>query len=91
MMPRQRKIFQMKATLMWTINDFPAYGMLSGWSTAGRLSCPICMEQSQAHILDNGGKVSFFDCHRQFLPMDHPYRRNKNNFKKNEQETKPPP
>jgi len=44
MMPRQRKIFQMKATLMWTINDFPAYGMLSGWSTAGRLSCPICME-----------------------------------------------
>lgn len=85
------KNFQMKAALMWTINDFPAYGMLSGWSTAGRLSCPICMEQSQAHILDNGGKVSFFGCHRQFLPMDHPYRRNKNNFKKNEQETKPPP
>jgi len=32
--------FFMKAALMWTINDFPAYGMLSGWSTHGRLACP---------------------------------------------------
>ena len=29
------RTFQMKATLMWTINDFPIYGMLSGWSTNG--------------------------------------------------------
>ena len=29
---------------MWTINDFPAYGMLSGWGTPGRLACPYCME-----------------------------------------------
>ena len=26
--------FQMRAALMWTISDFPAYSMLSGWSTA---------------------------------------------------------
>nr|GEY53626.1 hypothetical protein [Tanacetum cinerariifolium]GEY53634.1 hypothetical protein [Tanacetum cinerariifolium] len=32
--------FNLKAALMWIINDFPAYGMLSGWSTHGRLSCP---------------------------------------------------
>ncbi|KAI0513461.1 hypothetical protein KFK09_009482 [Dendrobium nobile] len=25
--------FNLRAALMWTINDFPAYGMLSGWST----------------------------------------------------------
>ncbi|KAG8382891.1 hypothetical protein BUALT_Bualt05G0126400 [Buddleja alternifolia] len=29
----RKQNFQMKATLMWTISDFPAYGMLSGWST----------------------------------------------------------
>jgi len=29
---------------MWTINDFPTYGMLSGWGTHGRLACPHCME-----------------------------------------------
>jgi hypothetical protein len=83
--------FQMKAALMWTINDFPAYGMLSGWSTAGRLSCPYCMEQTKAKRLENGQKTTFFGCHRQFLAMDHPFRRNKKNFTKNEQEHTPPP
>ncbi|XP_045833662.1 uncharacterized protein LOC123924740 [Trifolium pratense] len=83
--------FQMKAALMWTINDFPTYGMLSGWSTAGKLSCPYCMEQTKGKILTYGKKASFFDCHRRFLPMDHPYRRNKNNFTKNKQEYAPPP
>ncbi|KAL1221278.1 hypothetical protein V5N11_032725 [Cardamine amara subsp. amara] len=34
--------FNMRAVLMWTISDFPAYGMLSGWTTHGRLSCPYC-------------------------------------------------
>ncbi|XP_057417759.1 uncharacterized protein LOC130711967 [Lotus japonicus] len=29
--------FQMRAALMWTVNDFPAYAMLSAWSTAGSL------------------------------------------------------
>jgi len=36
--------FQMKAVLIWTINDFPTYGMLSGWSTNGQLACPACMK-----------------------------------------------
>ncbi|GAU18184.1 hypothetical protein TSUD_248850 [Trifolium subterraneum] len=29
----RKENFTMRAALMWTINDFPAYGMLSGWST----------------------------------------------------------
>ena len=37
--------FLMKAALSWTINDFPAYGMLSRWSTAGILGCLICLER----------------------------------------------
>lgn len=32
--------FQMRASLLWTVRDFPAYSMLSGWSTAGRMACP---------------------------------------------------
>ncbi|KAL8158926.1 hypothetical protein V2J09_000463 [Rumex salicifolius] len=31
------KHFRMRAALMWTVNDFSAYGMLNGWSTAGAL------------------------------------------------------
>ncbi|GKF12485.1 transposon, En/Spm-like protein, partial [Tanacetum coccineum] len=72
--------FQMRAALLWTINDFPAYGMVSGWSTHGKLSCPYCMENTKAFTLKHGGKPSFFDCHRQFLPHNHPYRKDKNNF-----------
>lgn len=75
--------FLMRAALLWTISDFPAYGMLSGWSTSGKKACPYCMENSKAFSLSNGGKVSWFDCHRQFLPQHHPFRRNKNDFKKN--------
>jgi len=65
---------------MWTINDFPAYGMLSGWSTHGKLVCPYCMENNKAFTLANGGKASFFDCHRRFLPLNHRYRKNIKDF-----------
>ena len=83
--------FMMKAALMWTINDFPAYGMLSGWSTIWKFACPYCMEFSKSFSLKNGGKISWFDCHRQFLPMGHPYRRNKESFYKNRVENSTPP
>ncbi|KAL0333127.1 UNVERIFIED_CONTAM: hypothetical protein Scaly_2214200 [Sesamum calycinum] len=29
------QVFMMREALMWTVNDLPAYGMASGWSTAG--------------------------------------------------------
>ena len=32
----KKKNFMMRAALMWTVSDFPAYSMLSGWSTARR-------------------------------------------------------
>ncbi|XP_038687458.1 uncharacterized protein LOC119986835 [Tripterygium wilfordii] len=83
--------FIMRAALMWTVNDFPAYGMLSGWMTQGKLACPCCMKRSKAFTLKNGRKNSWFDCHRQFLPMKHPLRRNKDAFFKNRVEKSEPP
>ncbi|KAL4367573.1 hypothetical protein GQ457_05G029620 [Hibiscus cannabinus] len=74
--------FLLHAALLWTINDFPAYGMLSGWSTAGRTSCPYCMEESEAFTLQHGGKQSWFDNHRKFLPHNHHFRRNTTAFTK---------
>ena len=55
----RKQNFMMKVALMWTINDFPAHGMLSGWSTSGRLACPYCMNQSKAFRSKSGGKVSW--------------------------------
>jgi len=76
----RKQNFVMRATLMWTINDFPAYGMVSGWSTHGKLACPYCMENNKAFTLTNGSKPSFFDCHRHFLPYNHRYRKNRKDF-----------
>jgi hypothetical protein len=76
----RKQNFLMRAALMWAINDFPAYGMLSGWSTHGKLACPYCMENNKAFTPANGGKTSFFDCHRRFLPLYHRYRKNIKDF-----------
>lgn len=80
----------MKAALLWTVNDFPAYGMLSGWCTHGNLACPICKGLTKSFCLTNGGKSCWFDCHRQFLPSDHPFRLDDKSFKKDTIETDPP-
>jgi len=40
--------FKLCATLLWTINDFLAYGMLSGWSNKGKLTCPICLKETHS-------------------------------------------
>ncbi|GAU32074.1 hypothetical protein TSUD_53420 [Trifolium subterraneum] len=87
----RKENFTMRAALMWTINDFPAYGMLSGWSTHGKLACPHCMKHTKAFYLKEGGKTSWFDCHRRFLPENHQFRRKKNLFKLNTTETDGPP
>jgi hypothetical protein len=71
--------FQLHAALLWTINDFPAYGMLSGWSTKGALACPCCNKKTSSCRL----KYSYKQCymgHRRFLPIDHPWRNNKSSF-----------
>jgi len=52
--------FVIRAALMWTINDFRTYGMVSGWNTHGKLACPYCMENNKAFKLTNEGKASFF-------------------------------
>ncbi|CAK8565438.1 unnamed protein product [Lathyrus sativus] len=83
--------FVMKAALMWIINDFPAYGMLSGWSTQGKLACPVCMDGNKAFTLEYGGKNSWFNCHRRFLPRNHAFRRSKKRFTKNKVVKEEPP
>jgi len=76
----RKQNFVIRAALMWIINDFLAYGMVSGWSTHGKLACPYCMENNKAFTLTNRGKASFFYCHRRFLPHNHRYRKNKKDF-----------
>ncbi|XP_019246466.1 PREDICTED: uncharacterized protein LOC109226120 [Nicotiana attenuata] len=65
--------------LLWTISDFPALAMLSGWSTKGRLACPACNYGTCSQYLKHSRKMCYLD-HRTFLPPDHPFRRDKKSF-----------
>ena len=77
----RKQNFVMSAALMWTINDFLAYRMVSSWSMHGKLACTYCMENNKAFMLTNRGKASFFFyCHRCFLPLNHRYKKNRKDF-----------
>ena len=76
----KRENFQLCALMKWTINDFPAYSMMSGWSTSGMHACPYCMDDSKVVNLRHSRKVSWFNSHKIFLDRRHPYRRNRINF-----------
>ena len=68
----KKQNFMMKTALMWTINNFSAYGMLSGWSTYGKLACSYCMKNIKVFQLEHHRKPCWFDCHHQFLSKHHP-------------------
>ena len=72
--------FLTKAVLLWTNNDFSAYGMVSYWSTHGKLVCPYYMENNKVSTLTNDGKASLFYCHMRFLPTNHKFRKNRKDW-----------
>jgi protein-arginine kinase activator protein McsA len=75
-----KQYFIMNASLLWTVSDFSAYEMLSGWGTHGRLACPYCMGATKAFRLPNGGKPTWFGCHRCYLEQNHEFRSVVHNF-----------
>ena len=79
-----KKFFCMCATILWTINDFPAYANLSGWSTKGKFACPIFNMDCLSYRLQKGRKwCCMGNC--RFLPTDHRFRRDKRSFDGNEE------
>ncbi|XP_074298224.1 uncharacterized protein LOC141629053 [Silene latifolia] len=48
--------FNLRAMIYCTINDFPAYGNLSGYTVKGAKACPICEEDTIYDRLVHGGK-----------------------------------
>ena len=45
---RRRKVFNLRAILMWTMHDYPGYGDVSKYSVQGYHACPICGLELQA-------------------------------------------
>jgi hypothetical protein len=53
----RKQKFKMRAAYLWSTHDFSAYGNFSGWSTHGKLACPVCLCDSNAFNLRNGRKA----------------------------------
>lgn len=86
-----KSVFNLKAILIWTINDFPAYGNLAGCATKGTVACPICGEDVCSMWLKYSRKFAYLG-HRRFLPPNHPFRHKKKWFNgKIESKGKPRP
>ncbi|XP_015165497.1 uncharacterized protein [Solanum tuberosum] len=85
----RKENFCMRAALLWTINDFPAYANLSGWSTKGALACPSCNKDTPSTRLKYGRKFSYMGA-RRFLASNHKWRSNKRDFN-GEVERRPAP
>ncbi|XP_026420318.1 uncharacterized protein LOC113316323 [Papaver somniferum] len=82
--------FNLKALLMWTINDFPAYGNLSGCTYKGKAACPLCGENTLSNWLAFSRKTVYLN-HRRFLRHNHPLRQKKDWFNGEiERKEKPP-
>ncbi|XP_071739703.1 uncharacterized protein [Rutidosis leptorrhynchoides] len=64
--------FPLRACLIWTISDFPAYTNLLGWSTKGKLACPSCHKETKSIRLSNSHK-DIFVAHRHWLEMLHAF------------------
>ncbi|XP_074300446.1 uncharacterized protein LOC141631709 [Silene latifolia] len=69
--------FKLRAALHSTINDFPAYAMLSDGVFFGYDACPRCTHSTNSGRF--GGKICYVG-HRNWLAPDHHYRSEANLF-----------
>ena len=81
--------FTMRAMLFCTINDFPAYGNLSGYKVKGKKACPICEDGMDSLRLRNSRKNVYMNS-RRFLNRWHPYRKKKVPFNGQTEERRAP-
>jgi hypothetical protein len=78
----QKQKFNLRVAYLWSVYDFRAYNIFLGGSCNGILTCPICMKDTSCFYLKFGGKIYYFDCHRCFLPLEHPFRLDNDTFKR---------
>ncbi|XP_074289447.1 uncharacterized protein LOC141614599 [Silene latifolia] len=82
----RKETFNLRAMLFCTIQDYPAYGNLSGYTVKGKAPCPICEDGTTRKWLKSSRKNIYLD-NRRFLLYGHSYRKLKRAFN-GEQENK---
>jgi hypothetical protein len=75
----KNETFLLKAAVLWTINDLPAFGMLASYMVHGEFACPPCGANAWTKRLKHGKKYCFMG-HRRFLPPGHEFRNDASSF-----------
>ncbi|GJW77651.1 putative reverse transcriptase domain-containing protein [Tanacetum coccineum] len=81
--------FNLRAVVLWMINDYPALGTLCGCPYSGFKGYVVCGKDTHYVRLSASSKQSYAG-HRQYLPYNHPYNILKiSGEKENEQTIRP--
>jgi hypothetical protein len=64
----KKQKFNLRAAYLWLVHDFQSYDIFAEWRVHGELTCPICGSDTDCFCLMHEGKISYFDCHRRWLP-----------------------
>lgn len=67
-----KKYFILRGILLWTINDYPALGNLSGNIVKGYNAFVVCVDQTKSIRLPIYRKIVVIK-HRSWLPCNNPH------------------
>ena len=85
----KNETFNLRAMLLCTITDYPAYGDLSGHTVHGKEACPLCGEDIESEYLKSSRKYVYMG-NRRFLYHDHCYRKMQKAFNGRQELRQPP-
>ncbi|GKF74395.1 putative transposon, En/Spm-like protein, partial [Tanacetum coccineum] len=71
--------FNLRVVVLWTINDYPALGILCGCPYSGFKGCVVCEKDTYCVRLSALSKQGY-GCHRRYLPYNHAFRKQKKVF-----------
>ena len=87
--PEGERRFTLRGMLMWTVNDFPAYGLLVGQQVHGYKGCPVCGPETCSEYAMLLGKMIYLGG-RRYLPENHRFRRARAQFNNHQKWQLPP-
>ncbi|GJW77926.1 putative transposon, En/Spm-like protein [Tanacetum coccineum] len=71
--------FNLRAVMLWTMNDYPALGTLYGCPYSGFKGCVVCGKDINCVRLSASSKQSYVG-HKRYLPYNHPFIKQKKAF-----------
>ena len=78
-MPIGFRNFILRCILLWKVNNFPAYGLVSEQQVKGYKRCPVCGKDTDVEYIACLKKMVYLGS-RRWLPLDHAFKRTRAAF-----------